>query len=145
MDFQTKRKPNTTILSFITKFGKKYIKIIICTCILTLYSSIYFGDFCWFIEYGYPLFTEKGNKIKQQKYKNYWQYKFFFSYLPWKKIRINNGSFWPKVWMLTRYIYLAVHVKNEIPFIFEKERKWPSQGLHLLCMSFVLWVFFKCM
>lgn len=99
----------------------------------------------WFIEYGYPLFTEKGNKIEQQKYKNYWQYKFFFSYLPWKKIRINNGSFWPKVWMLTRYIYLAVHVKNEIPFIFEKERKWSSQGLHLLCMSFVLGVFFKCM
>lgn len=29
----------------------------------------------WFIEYGYPLFTEKGNKIEQQKYKNYWQYK----------------------------------------------------------------------
>lgn len=95
----------------------------------------------WFIEYGYPLFTEKGNKIEHQKYKNYWQYKFFFSYLPWKKIRINNGSFWPKVWMLTWYIYLAVHVKNEIPFIVEKERKWTSQGLHLLCMSFVFWVF----
>lgn len=47
-----------------------------------------------------------------------------FSYLPWKKIRKNNGSFWPKVWMLTRYIYLAVHVKNEIPFIVKKERKW---------------------
>lgn len=46
-----------------------------------------------------------------------------FSYLPWKKIRINNGSFWPKVWMLTWYIYLAVHVKNEIPFIAEKDRK----------------------
>lgn len=97
----------------------------------------------WFIEYGYPLFTEKGSVIKSnnKNIKITGNTKNLFSYLPWKKIRINNGSFWPKVWMLTWYIYLAVHVKNEIPFIAEKDRKWTSQGLHLLCMSFVFWVF----
>lgn len=80
----------------------------------------------WFIEYGYLLFIEKGFVIKSnnKNIKIIGNIKNFFFYLFWKKIRINNGSFWLKVWMFIWYIYLVVYVKNEIFFIVEKDRKW---------------------